>query len=178
MAEVVFRSTHPDVFAHKTGILSAITAWDANVTEVLADLGFADRNIAMRGQRVIGVEHPRDAAVPDGWRRDKELSDAIVPARRTAAGRRLGERLETLRKPDPRDRLPGGMPSEAFCASPPSLMHPGLAEIGDAIYVMWSGRLSAPDMDRIDFEVWEQIPLSRYWAAREAQDAKAATSDA
>lgn len=173
MTMAVYRSAHPDVLKHwqDTASAEAHNAWREHVETTLANLGFPGRRFAIQGEnRVIGVEYPLDQPdqpVPDGWRRDQKLRTAIVPARRTALGKKIGDRLDKLGRPNPRHTLPGGMPEMAFSGL--ALMHPGVERHGDIVYVSWSGELKGGDADRIDPAVWEQIRLSEYHTVLEAE---------
>ncbi|GAA3958327.1 hypothetical protein GCM10023085_45950 [Actinomadura viridis] len=173
MPEVVYKSAHPDVLAHweNTASTSAQRQWRETVEETIADLGFLGRRFATQGStRVIGVEHPQDEDIPEGWRRDRSLPEAIVPALRTSAGRKIDARLATLTRPDPRKDLPGGMPEVGFDMR--RFAYPGVAKHGDAVYVTWSIDPAVSDADKIDPAVWQRIKLSEYYAALEAEEAK------
>jgi hypothetical protein len=169
---VVYRSAHPEVLAHWHNTIQARKDWRVKVNETIADLGFPGRRFATNGSRVIGVEHT-DGDVPEGWRQDRDLRSAIVPARRTTAGRRIGDRLDALRRVEFRDNLPGGMPHLACCATDMAFMRPGVVLLGDAVYVDWSGEIEERDASHIDTDVWERIKLSEYYAAVETEGAKA-----
>jgi hypothetical protein len=172
--KVVYRSTHPDVFAHweATASADAQQAWRDRVNAVLADLGFPGRRFATKAEtRVIGVEHPTNEDIPEGWRRDRDLPSAIVPNRRTAAGKKIGKRLDELNRPDPRNNLPGGMPGDAFNSH--TLMFPGIAKHAGAVYVIWSDAIDDTNRVDIDSSVWERIRLSEYYAVLEAEEANA-----
>lgn len=171
--KVVYRSTHPDVLAHydNTASAEAQNAWREKVEELIAQLGFPGRQFAtaggFEGRYVTGVAHPRDEEIPEGWRRDSKLPEAITPDRRRAAGKRIAKRLQALPQPNPRKAMPGGMPDMAFGAA--ALMRPGVARYGDAVYVTWSGELDKTDAAHIDPAVWERVKLSEYYAAKEQQ---------
>ncbi|MFC9973607.1 hypothetical protein ACFVH6_22200 [Spirillospora sp. NPDC127200] len=167
---IAYRSTHPDVLAHweNTASAAAQQAWRDRVNAAIADLGFPDRKFATAGRfTVIGVEHPEDEPIPDGWRRDRDLPTAIVPARRTKTGKDIGRRLDALHRPSPRRDLPGGMPEVAFARH--SFMRCGVELLGGAVYVTWSDELDEADARHIDPQVWERVRLSQYYAAREAE---------
>jgi hypothetical protein len=176
---VVYRSTHSDVLAHwqATASAEAQNAWREKVEAVLAELGFPGRRFATSGntdRKVIGVEHPHGEEVPEGWRRSRELPEAIVPARRTSVGKRIGKQLDKLILPNPRKGMPGGMPHIAFAAKVPQFLQPGVARRGDAVYVTWSGELDEGDAAHIDPGFWERVKLSEYYAVLEAEkDTKA-----
>jgi hypothetical protein len=173
--KVVYRSTHPDVLAHfeSTASADAQNAWRKRVEALIAQLGFPGRRFAtasgFEGRHVTGVAHPQDEDIPEGWRRDSKLPEAITPDRRRAAGKRIAKRLEDLPQPNPRKAMPGGMPDMAFGAA--ALMRPGVARYGDAVYVTWSGELDKTDAQHIDSAAWERVKLSEYYAAKEQQDA-------
>lgn len=179
MPEVVYRSTHPEALTHweKTSSDEAHAAWREQVNTVIADLGFPGRRFATskswRGVKPIGIEHPTDQHIPEGWRRDRDLPEAIVPDRRTKTGKQIGKRLDALPAPNPRAGMPGGMPGVAFSARGHEFLRCGLGRYGDAVYVSWSSELSEKDTSRIDPAVWEQAKLSEYYAAIEAEAVKA-----
>lgn len=175
MTGVVYRSTRPEVLAHwdATATEEAHKVWRAQVELIIADLGFPGRRFATssgwRGVKVIGVEHPKGEPVPAGWRRDRGLPEAIVPARRTRQGKAIGARLEEVAAPNPRRELPGGMPEMAFSRKSVTLMRPGVERRGDAVFVTWPKEIEEGDAGRIDPAVWERMRLSEYWAAVEAE---------
>lgn len=171
--EVVYRSSHPDVLAYWKAAQDADQAWRERVQSALAEIGFADHNFVMRGQNVIGVAHPVSEPIPHGWRKCSDLAGAIVPARNTREGKRIGLALDGLKRPDPRSGMPGGMPASALEGRLVRI-HPGIELDGDVVWVSWSGPLGEQDADRIDPAVWERVPLSQYWAMREAAEGGAA----
>lgn len=169
--KIVYRSTHPDVLEHwrNTGSPAAQDAWRDRVNATLAELGFPGRRFATQGEgRVIGVEYPGDV-IPEGWRRDRELRSAIVPARRTKLGKEIGQRLDRLHRPNPRRNLPGGMPEIAFAKH--TFLRCGIRPVGDAVYVIWSSEIDEGDGRHIDPTVWERIKTSEYYAVLEAEEA-------
>lgn len=171
--EVVYRSNHPDVLAHRDKHPALFKEWRSKVEETLVGLGFpVDSDIVLNGQAFTGVVIEPGAPLPDGWRRNRDHREWIHPTKRTAAGRKIAARLEALPQPDPRQGLPGGMPSRCFAAKGMAFMHCGVAELGGCVVVTWSDELEKPSADRIDPEVWERIPLSQYWAMREAAEAE------
>lgn len=169
--KTVYRSTHPDALAHEDGYKAAHANWKKRVDEALVELGFpASRNIAMRGDRVTGIEHPDSEPVPDGWRRDPKLSSSITPFRSRKRGREIAAVLDGLTRPDPRRGLPGGMPHVAMAKGRMLFMHPGLRRVGDAVFVVWSAEPDDGDMRHLDPAIWERIKLSEYYAAVEAAE--------
>jgi hypothetical protein len=172
--KIVYRSTHPDVLAHwdKTGSADAQRAWRERVQEAIAELGFPGRRVAttdgFEAIEVTGVEHPDGEDIPIGWKRTKKLAGAIEPDKRRAAGKRAAERLAKLTAPNPRRKLPGGMPSMSFIGH--RLARPGIGRYGDAVYVTWSRELEDSEARNIDPAVWERVKLSEYYAALEQHD--------
>jgi hypothetical protein len=171
---IVYRSTHPDVLAHweKTGSADAQNAWREQVRDVLAELGFSrDRKFAttsgFRDTEVTGVEYPEGEDIPVGWKRNRDLSTAITPDKRRAAGKRAAARLAEVTMPNPRHAMPGEMPGACFAGTGMALMRPGIARHGDAVYVTWSRELEQPTADNLDPAVWERVKLSEYYAAKE-----------
>jgi hypothetical protein len=173
--KIVYRSTHPDVLAHwqNTASAEAQSVWREKVNKTLADLGFPGRRFATSDGfddcHVVGVEHPEGEDIPAGWRRHKDLPVAITPDKRRAAGKRAVERLAAIPRPNPRKKLPGGMPHVGFGIS--RFLKAGIARYGDAVYVTWSGELEKGDASNIDPAVWERVKLSEYYAAREQHEA-------
>lgn len=166
----VYRSTHPDVLAAWNKAEQRAAEIVNQRKAFLAEHGFTERTIAVRGQWMIGVAHPEDQPVPDGWRHDRSLTGAIVPARRTTAGKKIGAQLDKLTLPSPRKNLPGGMPEMAW--GDHRMYRPGIALIGDAIYVKWGCDPETVDqMAKVDRDVWERVKLSEYYAVLEAEEA-------
>ncbi|WP_436759386.1 hypothetical protein [Streptosporangium sp. V21-05] len=172
----VYRSTHPDVL----GAWHAAEQRAADITTqrkaFLAAHGFEGRSIATKGRWMIGVAHPEDQPIPDGWRLDRDLDGAIVPARRTRVGKQLGKRLDQLAMPSARKNLPGGMPEMAW--GDHHVFRPGITLINNALidnnalYVKWGCDPEAIDSTvKIDPAVWQRMKLSEYYAVLEAQEA-------
>ena len=175
MPEIAYRSTHPEVLAHweKTGSAEAQTAWRDKVKAAITEFGFPSdlRFVTTSGwadTRVAGIEHPEGDEIPAGWKRLKDFPSAITPDKRRAAGKRAAERLDALPCPNPRKRLPGGMPAMSFIGH--KIAQPGIARHGDAVYVTWSAELEESEANNLDSAVWERIKLSEYYAAKERQD--------
>jgi hypothetical protein len=176
-AQVVYRSNHPDALAHRDMQPKLYEEWRSKVEGVLTAFGFPqDSSLMLRGQAFVGVVFPQDKPLPEGWRRDRAMPEAIVPARRTTPGRKAAKLLDDLPQPDPRDHLPGGMPRKVFAAAGMALMSPGLDDLGGYVVVTWSDEMEKPTADRIDPAVWERVKLSEYWAMRETAEAE--TGDA
>jgi hypothetical protein len=176
MPEIAYRSTHPDVLAHwaKTGSAEAQKTWRDNIAAAIAELGFAGerRFVTVSGwndTRVIGVEHPKDEDIPVGWKPLKDFPGAVTPDKRRAAGKRAAARLDSLPCPNPRKRMPGGMPSMTFIGA--KMAQPGVGRHGDAVYVTWSAELEESEASNLDPAVWERVKLSEYYAAKEQHEA-------
>ncbi|MGI5418686.1 hypothetical protein [Actinomadura luteofluorescens] len=173
---IVYRSTHPDVLAHwdAKGSREAQQAWRARVDATVADLGFEGRNPVVSetifGATVTGVQHPADQPIPDGWRRHPHLDDAIAPHKATKTGKAAAAQLRQLDLPNPRLGMPGGVPKVASAAHESAFLAPAVQRIGDAVYLRWSQEIAAGDARLIDGAVWERVPLSEYYAAREAAE--------
>lgn len=173
-SQVVYRSTHPDVLAHHATYTERVTAWHHQLKATIAELGFEGANVWMSDNAVVGIVRPRGAEVPDGWRWDKKASEpVIVPARKTAEGKRLGRLLDGLARPDVRNQMPGGMPRYTTAAREIAFLLCGFQPVGDAVFVTWSSEIRPSDAERIDPAVWERVALSVYYAAREAAEAAA-----
>jgi hypothetical protein len=168
--KVVYKSTHPDVLAHHIRHTERSTAWHHQLKTAIADLGFEGANVWMADNTVAGIVRPRGAEVPHGWRWDRTAAEpVIVPARKTAEGKRLGRLLEGLTRPDVRTQMPGGMPRHSTAAREIAFLSCGFVQVGGAVFVTWSTEIRSSDADRIDPAVWERIKLSEFYAAIEAQ---------
>ena len=167
--KVVYRSTHPDVIAHMDRHAEAYTAWRERLKDALTELGFDGAAVWMSDDFVVGIVRQRGAELPDGWRWDKKASEpVIVPARKTAEGKRVWRVLDGLKQPDPRNQMPGGMPRRTTAVSEMAFLSCGFRRVGDTAYVTWSAE---PDVRRIDAEIWKRIKLSEYYAAIEDAEA-------
>lgn len=137
----------------------------------LTELGLAGSDALQRGNRVIGVRHTDGDEVPDGWRVPADWPDMITPDRRRRAGKAAAEKLGALRVPDPRDELPGGMPGQVMDFERARFLTAGLTFAADALYVTYQApRMPEEYAKHIDTTVWEQVPLSVYYAAVESQE--------
>lgn len=174
MAEVVFRSTHPDVLSVLADYRQAMDVWRGRSAALLVDLGFEGRDFLVAyglGSRwITGIEPLPGEEPPTGWRiAHRSDQDVLVPDKRRKAGKDADARIQQTQPPaDVRGHLPG-MPGTQWAGS--TIYTPALCEIDGAVWVRWR-----EDVSRVDEALWERVPLSQYWAAREAQDAKAVTS--
>lgn len=176
MAEVVFRSTHPDVLAAPESWRAAMADWHTRSDALLTEMGFTDRKFLvvsyMTSRNIAGVEYRAGDEVPNGWRlANRDGHEVLVPEKRRAAGKATAARIEECHPPSfPNSYLPG-MPAEHWVGN--RILAPEVREMGGAVWVKWRCE-SVPGVDEA---LWERAPLSKYWAAREAQDAEAVASD-
>lgn len=169
-----YRSTHPTVLAAWRATQEQADEIVRQRKALLDELGFTGRPVLVHGQRIIGVGHlDEHGPVPDGWRRDRDTADVIVPDRRRAAGKALAARLDALTMPDPRRDLPScGMPEAASSAPRGRMYWPGMQLLGDAVYVTWGcDPERVEENGQVDPAVWERVRLSEYYAAVEATEA-------
>jgi hypothetical protein len=172
---VVYRTTDPEVLAAYRKAGDALEAYVAAVRAVLdahgvgsywiwADTGWSPA--MFRGIVIPGGEEP-----PRGWRIRGECA---VPHKSTSAGRAVDTALKAVAYPgNPRGSLKG-MPVMALTGL--GLAHPRVEFLGQdaALYVTWRtdpecGGEVGRGLDRsVDRTLWERIPLSVYYLAREA----------
>lgn len=169
-ADVVYRSAHPDVLAVLAEHKAAVEDWQKRAEALLAEFGMPGKAFLIGGwlgdRWIAGVEPPAEGEqVPDGWRLRGDGS-VMVPDKRRKAGRDAWQRMEALRPPaDLRGSLPG-MPSQMWQGRA-GVFTPALEERSGAVWVIW--RDGSPS---VDSALWERVPLSRYWAMREAAEAE------
>lgn len=168
----VFRSTHPDALAAWQDVQAKRAEVRRKRTELLDELGFAERRQLVNGNRLVGIEHREEHGdIPEGWRRDSKTYGAIVPARRSPTGKKIGKRIDALPTPSLRAALLGGMPEMAWDLENNFICHPGVEQFGDAIYVKWDCDPEKVERDiHLDPNIWQRIKLSEYYAAVEARD--------
>ncbi|MDP4501017.1 hypothetical protein [Nonomuraea turcica] len=160
----IYRTTSPAVLQRWHDTENAIEAWGKQVEAALAELGMGDRTIYYDqvSGRITGISTEADD-IPDGWRMDRRTYH-LVPRLTSKAGKAIGAKLDSLRRPDPRD-LPG-MPKHAFAGL--SFLTCGLAFMGGALYAQWSKPI--PEHN-VDLATWERVKLSEYYAVLEAHEA-------
>lgn len=173
MTEIAYRSTHPralDAWAEFMTARAAFREWASALTSAVVN--DPRRQLYVRGYTVLGIARTPNESVPAGWRPTADET-AIVPNRRSNAGKAAQDDLNRHSIPNPRSYLErrAGMSSGLFAADS-RWLEPGvgLFEDGAAVYVTWSRE---PDWatwaaQPPPADVWEQVPLSRYYAAREA----------
>jgi hypothetical protein len=150
------------------------------VRKWLATLGMADRAVHVHADidgavRVVGVDDdPAAASLPDGWRRHRD--GYLVPDKRTKLGRMLTDRMAALKGPAVRVRIQEstGMPTSWFNLDRFVRYTPALQQFGDRVYAL-AGTHASPVPP---VEHWEQVPLSVYYAAKEAHAAATSGSAA
>lgn len=176
----------PDRIAYRSRAPRALAVWEAyqkqreafndQLRATLAELGLTGRDVLRREHHVVGVRYS-DGDIPDGWRVSADKPDMIIPDRRTRDGKAVAKTLGALRIPDPRDDLPGGMPGEVMDWDRASLLVAGLTFAADALYVTFQApRMPEEYAEHIDPDIWEQVPLSVYYAAVEQQEVAGETS--
>lgn len=178
-----------DGIAYKSTSTAVLDAWQAYLEgwekinaarQALADR-FGRRLMISRsgfghGTRVVGFE------VFDGEADGLVIGDngelripkkgppynTATPNIRRKAGKDLAEELGTLSTHGP--DLPG-MP--AFVLVGFSSLAPALHFHDNAVWAMWSDDITehAQTGGGVDYETWETVPLSAYYAAKEAHDA-------
>jgi hypothetical protein len=168
--EVVYRSTHPDVLATLASYRDAMDAWHVKASALLTEFGFEGGHflvVSGLGSRWIsGVEYVPGEEPPPGWRvAERDGDKVLLPDKRRGAGKLAAQLVEECQPPaDVRSNLPG-MPGLQMV--PGAVLTPALREMAGAVWVIWRSEPS-----KVDPEVWERIPLSQYWATREAADAE------
>lgn len=113
--------------------------------------------------RFAHFQGPKDVALPDGWRRNKDRR--IVPDKRLKAGKLAAADVAALNSASPARVTFQGMPSQDFSGL--TWMRPGTFHWDGAIYVHWSNQPNG-----VDLELWDELKPSELHAAWEAyQDA-------
>ncbi|MER7213548.1 hypothetical protein ABT340_41345 [Streptosporangium sp. NPDC000239] len=163
--KTVYRSTHPDVLKIWDVADTATRDWHAQVEMFLAEHDLAGRKVyfSSASSTVLGVEHVDGEEVPCGWRVHRSQG-YLVPRLTTKEGKLLNARLTELKRPDPRDQVPG-MPKN--CLADASFLTCGMQFMGGALYVTWSKPI--PEK-QVDSTIWERVKLSEYYAAVEAAE--------
>jgi len=135
------------------------------------------RLLWITGERVTGIDSGFNEEPPSesGWRLDSKQR-VWKPALRTAAGRLLNDRLESLSNVSTLTALAQiGVPQYVFGGL--NLFRPGFEfdEEEPAVYVTWSGYDAAKEFTSSTAKVpeveWEEVPLSRWYARLEAKEA-------
>lgn len=119
------------------------------------------------GSTVVGFERePKDENDPALKAERRRYWS--VPRMGTTAGKALADELARLSMPGP--VLPG-MPEFKLVSSGQGIgtIAPGILEIDGTIWVTWAREID--DDPKFDSRIWEQVPLSVYYAAKEADDA-------
>lgn len=166
-----FSTKHPDVLAWHHESVNIREEWQTRVAEFMQ--GFPDHTalwsyFGLLDGHVAGLKGSE--APGEGWRHNKR--SVWVPDKRTAQGKALAAQIESLRY-----RLPQipGMPDMADYKG--RWHHPGIWRDGDVVWSWWScpvepvraGGWSRTDLDET---VWTVQPLSAYYLAKEADEAR------
>lgn len=163
--EIGYRTSDPEVLAE----------WDAWQDEMREQQGrvFAfkesvdpDRKLTLHAYRNGIPAFFRGDDVPEGWRRG--ANGNIVPNKRVKAGKAAAAELERLQKTAPREpqyRLKG-VPD--FVMNGDRWYTPGIFKYDGAVYISWG---AVPK--EIDTEIWAELKLSEFYAAKEAYEEQA-----
>jgi hypothetical protein len=174
---IVYRSEDARVLTAWKGACEAITEYVRQTQAVLDAAGLTGRPVyrstgAWSWGEVRGIGLGDDGA-PDGWRVSPGAAYA-VPNLRTAAGRKVRDALKAIKHPgEPVQKLPG-MPANVITGMSGMVRTPDVRVLGEAVWAEWdtdpekcemsfSGRSTA-----VDYQMWERVKLSEYYAAREA----------
>lgn len=161
----VYRSKRPEVVALWAKFKESAAVFDRAINAFLeahAPAGAKAMTVDTWGaQKLAGITVVGDAGKPpSGWRLDRK-NWILVPFRSTVAGKRVSEALDAVVLPDVRAELPG-MPS--WDLHNIAVRHPGIEIHDGAMYVLWGG--GPPE--GVDPDIWEPVPLSEYYAVKEA----------
>ena len=187
----VYRTRNADVVAGWKDMGEQKQAWSKRIEKWAREKSKPDkkrRPIVNDGHwdagGLVGLEafypadYGKDAQLPEGWRLQKNSRgmDYLVPRMSLKAGKALAAEIGEINRQCPDMRRLPGMPRHAGIFASPGVE---LREDGQALYVLWSSKPYEGDdrEDRVNFEIWEKVPLSEYWAVveREAPDEAAAT---
>jgi hypothetical protein len=176
--KIVYRSSAAEVLAAIESFHADFRAYREAINAVLDEAGVGRYKIwattnGWQPGKFLGLDIPEDEFPPKGWRLGKQYA---VPDQRYAEGKRVAAAIKAVNHPgDPMRRIPG-MPPDILTAG--GFSSPGIAEMAGAVYVTWahdpetSGGSFTGKSATIDPALWERIPLSVYYAAREAEDAE------
>ncbi|WP_068922152.1 hypothetical protein [Planobispora rosea] len=167
----VYRSTHPDVLKIWNDYDATAEEWQERINAFLAEHGFTGRNVHFNTttNSIYGVKHD-DGEVPAGWRIDRKYG-YLVPRLTSKAGKVIDAQLGELRRPDPREMVPG-MPKN--CLAGRHFMTCAMRSMAGAIYVTWPRPI--PE-SQVDLSIWERVKLSEYYAVVEAEEAAGEARD-
>ncbi|WP_304452856.1 hypothetical protein [Nocardiopsis sp. YSL2] len=173
MVEVVYRATKAATSIYSTALKQAVEDRKAALAAFLDKQGcHPDTEVYAHDEgtgRVIGVRNSHPDATPYGWRVDRRHPDAIVPNLRTKHGKKIDEQLAGIPHANGRRLLPGEMPDH--CLAGHVLMHPSVEVLGGHLYVGWPKELPDKIATQLGLGVvWEEVPLSTYYLAREAAE--------
>lgn len=124
-------------------------------------------NSFLHHEYFIGLVAPKDGKLAPGWRIERK-NGMMVPAKRTPEGKALAAEM---RKIDTGPVLTlGGMPQESSVeysdgSGRGRIYTFGVKRGDDYLEVSWA--VPVPQ-DKVDFEIWEKVPLSQWHAEREA----------
>lgn len=171
---IVYRSESPEVIATFKAAAADATKWGKRiqlwVKKAMPGKGRAAM-VTDRREHLMGVSMlTYDEAVPEGWtvvRARGNGMDFFAPKVSTKTGKEYQRQIDELNAAavDVRDRVPG-MPARTGWFAAPGY---GLYEGEAALYCIWSAE---PEEGAIDAALWERVPLSRYYAAKEAFQAE------
>ncbi|MFF4777591.1 hypothetical protein ACFY05_32510 [Microtetraspora fusca] len=163
----VYRTTNADALRIWKEAEAAFGDWQARLDAFLAEHGFAGSETYYDGfsNRVVGVAH-RGEEVPPGWRIERKHG-YLTPRLSTKEGKALDAQLSELKRPDPRNQMPG-MPRNYMGAG--VYLTCGLEFYDGALYAIWSEEI--PET-LVDLTVWEPVKLSAYYAAVERAEEEA-----
>lgn len=156
-------------------------AWGEQIAEhALAVAG--TEPVTTGGRRYVGPALPRGVPVPEGWREPLHSSTGgedrvhwIIPHLSTRAGRAAADRLATVAH-GPSLYLPG-LPMSHLDVVEHVLHHPSLLEDAPGHLTATWATASPELLAKVDPGLWEQVPLSVWHAAREAEEAHAQADD-
>ena len=177
MTTLAYRSSHPDVLAAWADTQTRFREWHAKVSEWRAD--YPEHHAAQQdwtgSLSIVGLIG--DTSPGPGWRH-KRGQNVWVPDQRTKAGKALAERIAAL-KADKIGDLPGMPDTASSSKSTPTggygLCHPGMFEHDGTVWVSWNATHkdvaeSGWSTRQLDMTIWEQAPLSAFYAATEDAD--------
>jgi hypothetical protein len=157
-----FKTSDPAVIEWWEQSLATRQAFKEEVDAFEAEHGMGRKAVVLQGWsiHVAGLEvlpSDREDGPPDGWRIVYgKHADWIQPYRRSKAQKAIHEAMPTMS--EPRDTMPG-FDWSLLGGLPSFMLHEGVA---------WASILYPERMDR---DVWTEVPLSEFYAAKEAHEA-------
>lgn len=175
----VYRTTDAETVAAFKAAGELRASWGNRVVafaESIVDGGKALTSYGFGSEHFVGIKFVHGDKIPDGWRVhvSKRGWDYLVPRRSTKAGKAIAKEFDALgNAPSARAALmsmPDGFLGGDGEGIGIAYHSPGAALDGDVLTVVWGVVLPEAQEANVGAQ-WERVPLSVYYAEREAVEA-------